>query len=97
MCSLWQKSQLHINTNFAVTGWMLCVITHICKDAKDHSDSDNRKQVNNVIKILFRKLSEYEMVVTQDLFCTEYIDFDTKIGSFYGYEFIWKKKRYKRW
>ena len=29
VCNLWQKIQLHINTDFAVTGWMLCVITHI--------------------------------------------------------------------
>ena len=43
VCSLWQKSQLHINTYFAVTGWMLCVIPHICKYVKDHSDSYHRK------------------------------------------------------
>ena len=43
MCNLWQKIQLHINTDFAVTGGMICVIPHILKDAKDHSDSDHRK------------------------------------------------------
>ena len=43
VCNLWQKRQLHINTDFAVTGWMLCVIPHICKDAKDHSDRNHRK------------------------------------------------------
>ena len=53
VCKLWQKIQLHINTDFAVTGCMLCVIPHIRKYAKDHSDSDNRKQVNNVINTLF--------------------------------------------
>ena len=53
VCNLWQKRQLHINTDFAVTGWMICVIPHIHKDAKDHSDRNNRKQVNNVIKIIF--------------------------------------------
>ena len=51
VCSVWQKSQLNINTDFAVTEWMLCVIPHICKDSKDRSDSDYRKQVNNVIYI----------------------------------------------
>ena len=48
--TLWQKRQLHINTDFAVTGWMLCVIPRIRKDSKEHSDSDHRKQVKNVIK-----------------------------------------------
>ena len=58
------EKQLHINTNFAVTGWMLCVIPHILKDAKDHSDSDHRKHVNNVISILFSGETEEEMAVT---------------------------------
>ena len=51
--SLLQKRQLHTNTNFAVTGWMLCVIPHIFKDAEDHSDSDHRKHVNSVVKTFF--------------------------------------------
>ena len=41
--SLWNKSKIHINTNFAVTGWVLCVIPYIQKDAKYHSDSDHSK------------------------------------------------------
>ena len=49
--------QLHINTEFSVTGWMLCGTPHILKDAKYNSDSDHRKQVNNVIKTLFYGLS----------------------------------------
>ena len=92
---LWQKRKNHINNDFAVTGWMLCVIPHICKDAKDHSDSDHRKQVNNVIKTLFSGASEEEMAVTQDIFWTEYTDFDNKIGSFDADEFICKSKDIK--
>ena len=42
VCRLWQKRKLHINTDFAVTGLMLCIIPHIRKYAKDHSDSDHR-------------------------------------------------------
>ena len=68
MCNLWQKRQLHINTDFAVTGWMLCVIPHIHMDAKDHSDINHRKQVNNVIKRLFSGSSGEEMNVTLDMF-----------------------------
>ena len=33
VCYLWQERQLHINTDFAVTGWMLSVIPHIRKDS----------------------------------------------------------------
>ena len=58
VCNLWEKRQLHINTDFAVTGWTLCVIPHICKDAKDHSDSDHREKVNNFIKTIFYGASE---------------------------------------
>ena len=92
LCSLWQKKQLHINTDFAVTGWMLCVIPHICIDAKDHSDRNHRKQVNKVIKRLFSGSSEEEMNVTLDMFWTEYTDFDNKVGSYDADEFIWKSK-----
>ena len=40
---LWQKIQIHINFDFLATVWMLYVIPHICKDAKDYSGSDHRK------------------------------------------------------
>ena len=43
VCKIWQKRQLHINTNFSVTRLMLCVIQHILKYEKDHLDSDYRK------------------------------------------------------
>ena len=86
--NFWDKSQLHINTDTEVTGWMLCVIPLILKKSKDHSDSDHRKQVNNVIKMLFHGLSEDEITFTLDLFCTEYTDFDENIGSFDWYDFI---------
>ena len=88
VCNLWQKRQLHIKTDSAVTGWMLCVIHHIRKDAKDHSDRNHRKQVNNVIKRLFSGSSEEEMNVTLDMFWTEYTDFDNKIGPFDSDKFI---------
>ena len=68
---------------------MLCVIPHIQKDAKYHSDR-NRKQVNNVIKTIFSGASEDEMSVTQDILWTEYTDFDNNIGSFDVNGFIWK-------
>ena len=35
------------------------------------------------------------MIATQEIFWTEYTDFDNKIGSFDGDEFIWKSKDIK--
>ena len=92
VCKIYQKIQLHINTDFSVTVWMLCVITRICKDAKDHLDSDHRKQVKNVIKTLFHGVPKDEMAVTQDILWIEYTEFDNNIGSFDADEFIWKIK-----
>ena len=71
---------------------MLCGIPHVHKDAKHHSYSDIRKQVNNFIKILFHGASEDEMVYTLDIFWTEYTECDNKIGLFDADEFIWKSK-----
>ena len=51
--NLWHKRQLHTNTYFSLTIWMLCVIPHIYKDEKYHSYSYHSKQVNNVIKTLW--------------------------------------------
>ena len=73
----------------------LCVIPHICKYAKDHLYSDHRKQVKIFIKTLFHGRSEDKMSVTQDIFWTEYTDFDNNIGSFDADEFIWKNKDIK--
>ena len=71
---------------------MLCVIPHIIKDAKYHSDSDHRKKVNNVINTLFSGASEEEMAVILDLFWADYIALDNMIGSFDADEFILKIK-----
>ena len=30
--SLWNEKEKHINTDYSVTGWMLCVIPHIRED-----------------------------------------------------------------
>ena len=86
------KRQLHIKTDFSVTGWILCVIPHIHKYAIYYLDSYHRKHVNNVIKKWFYGWSEYEIDFNQDLFCIEYTDFYNNNGSFDGDEFIWKRK-----
>ena len=90
--SLWKKIQIHINTDFSVTRWMLCEITRIRKDTKYQSDSDHSTQVKKLIKTSFYGISKLKTTVTQEIFCTEYNGFDNKNGSFDGGEFIWKSK-----
>ena len=36
LCKLWQNRKLYTNTDFSVTGWMLCVIPHIRRYSKYH-------------------------------------------------------------
>ena len=50
------------------------------------------KKFKNLIKKMFRELSEDRMAVTKDIFWTEYTDFDNKNCSFCGYGFIWESK-----
>ena len=71
---------------------MLCVIPHIRKDAKDHSDRNHRKYFNNVIKTLCSGSSEEKMNVTLDVFWTYYTAFDNNVGSYDADAFIWKRK-----
>ena len=71
VCNFWEKRKLHINTDFVVTGWMLHGIPHNRKYARYHSDSNYRKHVNDVIKIMFHGLSEDEMDFKPYFFWTE--------------------------
>ena len=51
--SLWNKREEHMNTYYAVTGWMLFVIPHIREDVFKKAQNKYHIQVNNVIKTLF--------------------------------------------
>ena len=46
VCNYWKKMELNIKTDFAVTGLMLCIITHIQKCASAYSNGDNRKKLS---------------------------------------------------
>ena len=50
---LWNKSEEHINTDYSVTGWMLCVILHIREDFSKNRQNKHHIWVNNVIKTFF--------------------------------------------
>ena len=51
--NLWNKREEHINKNYAVTGWVLCVIPHNREDIFKNAQNKHHIQVNNVIKTLF--------------------------------------------
>ena len=51
--SLCNESKKHINTDYAVTDWMLCVIPRIREDVFKNAKNKHHIQVNNVIKTLF--------------------------------------------
>ena len=58
---LWNERENHINTDYAVTGWMLCVIPHIGEDFFENAHNKHHIQVNNVIKTLFAGSTEKEL------------------------------------
>ena len=56
----------HINTDYAVTGWMLCVIPHIMEDVFKNVKNKHHIQVNNVINFFFlyqHKKSYMELLI----------------------------------
>ena len=61
--NLWHKREEHINTDYAVTGWVLCVIPHIRDDVFKNSQNKHHIQVSNVIKNLFAGSTEKELHV----------------------------------
>ena len=61
----------HINTDYAVTGWMLFVFPQISKDVSNAQKKHNI-QVNTVINSLFSVSTEKELHETLDTFWIKY-------------------------
>ena len=64
----WGKREVHINTDYSVTGWMLCVITHIYNDAIDNSYGNDSKQFKNVTNKIFMAHLMMNFMVPQTFF-----------------------------
>ena len=47
---MWNEREEHTNTDYALTGWMLCVIPHIREDIFKNAQNKHHIQVNNVIQ-----------------------------------------------
>ena len=56
--NLWNEREKYINTDYAVTGWMLCVIPHIGEYVFKNAQINHHIQVNNVTKTLFSGSTE---------------------------------------
>ena len=56
--NLCNKREKHCNNDFAATGWILCVITHIGEDVLKNSQNNHHIKVNTFIKSLFTGLTE---------------------------------------
>ena len=70
---LWNEIDNHINTDYDVTSWILCVIPHIRDNLLKISNVKHHFQVKNVIKTLYYGLTEKEFIETLDIFLSKYI------------------------
>ena len=85
---MWNEREKDINTDYAVTGWMLCVINNIREDVFKNAQNNHHTQVNNVIKPLFYESTEKELHETLKKFWSEYNSFNNKNDLFDGNKFI---------
>ena len=69
---MWNEKEKHINTDYAVTDCMLCVIPHIREDVFKNAQNKHNIQVNTVIKSLSAGSTEKELHETIDTFWSEY-------------------------
>ena len=90
--SLWKEREKYINTGYAVTGCMLCVIPHIREDVFKNAQNTHHIQVNIVIKTLFVGLTEKELHGTLDDFWSKYTNFNQNNDPFDSNGFIWNSK-----
>ena len=49
----WNKREKYINTNYAMTGWILCAIPLIRENGFKIPNRNHMNKVNNVIKTFF--------------------------------------------
>ena len=86
------KRDIHIKTDYYVTGWMLSVIPHIFEHLIDNYNRNHRKKFKNPTKTLFGKLLDETLHVTLYTFWSEYTNFHNKKLPLDGNTFIWRIK-----
>ena len=88
------KREIHINTDYAIPGWMLCVISHIFKYVSENSNGNHRKQVKFFINTLFVIYKTINGILLQILYGAIIMLFYRDNNLFDGDEFIWKRNIY---
>ena len=76
ICYYWGEREIHINTDYDLNGWILCVITHIRKYVIDDSNGNHMNQVRNVIKTLFCGISDDNINFTLHTFWSDFTYFN---------------------
>ena len=89
---MWNRREKHINTDYAVTGWMLFVIPQIREDVFKNAQNRHHIKVNTVIKSLFVGSTERELHKTSNMFWSEYKKSNHKNYRFDSNEFICNSK-----
>ena len=79
---MWNRRDKHIDTDYSVTGWMLCVIPHIREDVFKNEQNKHHIQVNTVIKSLFYGSTEKELHEALDTFWKKYTKFNNNNDIF---------------
>ena len=82
----------HINTDYAVTGWMIFLIPHIREDVFKNVQNKHHIQLNNVIKTLYTGSTEKELYGALGTFWSKYTNSNQNIDPFGINEFKWNIK-----
>ena len=84
------EMQKHINTDYYINGWMICVIPHIPEDVFNNFNGNHKPQVKTVIKTFFYFLSYDQLHDTLNTFWSEYTNSNNENNLFDSDEFIWR-------
>ena len=90
--NLWNKREKHIKTDYAVTGWMLCLIPHIREYLFKILQNNHHIQVNTVIKRLLSGSTKKELHETINTFWSKYKNCNHNNDPFLNNEFLWNSK-----
>ena len=85
------KERENFNTDYAMTSWMLCIITHIRENIFNIVQNKYNIQMN-IIKSLFAWSTEKELHETLDMFWREYIKFNNKNDPIDSNDFVWNSR-----
>lgn len=78
----WNRRKKIVNSDFAILGWMLCVMPEVMADVKQRMTGEHRDAAERVINKLYAHKVEANMAEIIDTFWNEHKDFCNKAGVF---------------